>query len=487
MKNTYIILGVLLFTNLSFAQSHVGNGGDVVVCRNDKNEITSIELLDFYEARDLRQITYDLGDATVNVNEKIQSALNRLSRLDPYRAEQYLKSAQSFMEKAHFVQNKELPDISDSGHLIFPAGCKVEQIVISDVRQLFPEDQLWLPKGKSFIVNAALWNSPLFNNDHKAGLILHEVIYEEARKSFDHSSSVYARYLNSYVTSARLSTYNIQEYMGLLAVARFRELNYMGFGLDPGRSNEFYTNGNPRSAYLPEHPSNPWGRYITIFGKKILLKSEEPLNFYETGTVQLATISDDRILFSTPDRKIVNASDIWFLPNGEIEKISHKPGGMFYKEKPIVLPIDLPNTRRINDILEKMIYIYPLRGYSEIYHIHMDSHFVDAYEYDLDQFLLFGEALDTLSESERATVVKRIQYLNIKQSLYGNCSLFSEAPGIETDKSLDEKDSTYYSWNPHYDPIKYLVTIYFDNNNGEEEFVSKEDIVKLFQRIIRGQ
>src|SRR4051794_27132981 len=49
-----------------------GNGGDAVVCRDHDDKIISVELLDFFEARNMRGIYLDLGDDSLSVDQKVQ-------------------------------------------------------------------------------------------------------------------------------------------------------------------------------------------------------------------------------------------------------------------------------------------------------------------------------------------------------------------------------------------------------------------------------
>lgn len=84
-----------------------------------------------------------------------------------------------------------MPDIQDSLVRVFPRGCKIEQIAIQK-EPAFPED-------KRFTVSKDLWD--LLDEDNKAGLVLHEIIYREALL-YGHEDSVNARYVNSIWTSA---------------------------------------------------------------------------------------------------------------------------------------------------------------------------------------------------------------------------------------------------------------------------------------------
>ena len=144
-----IIQFILLFAGLAQARptsvdnKEVGNGGDVVVCRDVQKQITSIELLDYYEARELRQIqinTIPLSSQMASseaIKALVIQTLDRLETLNPNRRDKYKIYLDTFFDEALFVKGKTLTDIPDSSHLFLPLGCQIEQIAI----QLTPQYQ----------------------------------------------------------------------------------------------------------------------------------------------------------------------------------------------------------------------------------------------------------------------------------------------------------------------------------------------------------
>ena len=58
-----------------------GNGGDVVVCKDDTSTITSIELLDFYEGRHRYNLITELNEGTT-YQEKLQILVQRIAKVD---------------------------------------------------------------------------------------------------------------------------------------------------------------------------------------------------------------------------------------------------------------------------------------------------------------------------------------------------------------------------------------------------------------------
>ena len=219
MRNLFYI-GLLMAGLISptFAGDKVGNGGDVVVCRNTVNEVTSIEALDIYEGRVRWTIELDLGDASLSPLQKVELALSRLGRISSIRAERYLEKAKQFDANALFLDNTELPDISDSNHLIFPKGCKVEQIIVQRTPH-FSDD-------RRYLVSNDLWKQ--LDSTNKAALILHEIIYEEALE-FGHQDSVPTRYFNAHLMSHRFETFTPKEMAAFFKTIDFKKFDYQGF------------------------------------------------------------------------------------------------------------------------------------------------------------------------------------------------------------------------------------------------------------------
>lgn len=168
---------------------HDGNGGDAVVC-NQNGKITA-ELLDFYEARVMRDIQVNLGPAELSVDAKLDIALRRLRKISPERADRYSLLIQNFHNEAHFFSGYNLPDINDSKHVLLPVNCSIKQLVIQ--RKNPPAGE------KKFLVNQDLWI--LLNNTDRAGILLHEAIYEEALER-GATNSIKVRYFNSKISSS---------------------------------------------------------------------------------------------------------------------------------------------------------------------------------------------------------------------------------------------------------------------------------------------
>ena len=211
MRRFHWLLGLALATSfpsgVSLAGHEVGNGGDAIVCRSPDNGIRTAELLDIYEARELRRIPMNL--VSFEMNAKIEEALLRLARFSPLRAARYREQIRTFFAEALFVKDVELYDIPDSDDLFFPLGCKPEQLVIQ-IKPYFPED----PR---YVVNQNIWDA--LDANSRATMLLHEVIYREAIEN-GHENSRATRYYNSMLFSGRVENFSLENYVGLMQLLR---------------------------------------------------------------------------------------------------------------------------------------------------------------------------------------------------------------------------------------------------------------------------
>ncbi len=189
-------------------ESTVGNGGDAVVCL-DNEIITSVELLDYVEANGRYDITVDLSGVD-SVTDKVDMVL---SRLKPYDRELYdilKQEADVFMENTRFWKDAVFLNIDDSEHVAIPSGCELYQIAVQRPPQF--------PTEKYYLISQQLWD--ILSDDHKAGLILHEIIYKYAI-SLNHESSQSTRYLNAYLSSKRFSEQSFSDYKTLIESVNF--------------------------------------------------------------------------------------------------------------------------------------------------------------------------------------------------------------------------------------------------------------------------
>ncbi len=231
----------------------VGNGGDVVVCR-ENGVITKVTMLDYYEAEKMRGTKINLGGPELSVDEKLQIALERLKRLSPDRFRLYSDWLSTFDDEKAELENITLVDISDSDHIVLENGCTVEQIVIQHEPR-FPED-------KRYTINRDLLR--YMDNDNLAGLKLHEVSYREGLQHH-HTNSISARYFNALISSDRLERMSQENFTKLMVNnIHFYNIEIQGLKIGTGpnfKAPEFQENGLIKTAYVKENSSYHYMQY----------------------------------------------------------------------------------------------------------------------------------------------------------------------------------------------------------------------------------
>lgn len=211
MKRVLIILFLICY-GTSFAGYETGNGGDVLVCLPDTPEAKEYETLDLFEGRYMRGITHNLLDLNLGVHEKILWVFTNLRRVDPDRADRYNDYYKSFYKESKFMSNITLEDIPDSSHIVIPKGCQIEQAVIQ-IKPKYEEDY-------RYYFDNDLWVK--LDNDHKAALILHELVYREAINIYHQKHSKDVRYYVSMITSKKFPEVDLETYLNKLRLVGFK-------------------------------------------------------------------------------------------------------------------------------------------------------------------------------------------------------------------------------------------------------------------------
>jgi len=255
----------------------VGNGGDVIVCYGADKEISEIHLLDYYEAFVLRGLDLDLGADLLSPLAKVKLVLSRLQRLSPLRSERYLNHLETFFNEALIKSGIVLTDIYDAGTIVLPsANCEIKQIA----NQSTP----LLPFDKRYLIDKNLWD--LLDNNQKAGLILHEIVYREALE-YGHLNSISTRYLNGLLSSTYLNQLERQEFIDVLYQLDFDNIQIQKANLMLKKIiNErvidtrplFHSNGSLKFGHIRE------GSSFNILGNSLELR--QTIEFFPNGMVQ---------------------------------------------------------------------------------------------------------------------------------------------------------------------------------------------------------
>jgi hypothetical protein len=198
MKDIIILLCLSSFFKL-FAQNTssngntVGNGGDVVVCKD------SIEVLDLSEAKMLHTQTIRKLEDKATYKERISELLLSIRTLDPKLYEQYQMVLSQLDKRLKFISKAKFRDVLDSLEIAVGEECELKQIAI--------QQNL---KGQSVIhVDEELWQK--LNQENQAALILHEMIYEHFLY-LGEKNSIKVRKFNALIHSEEILKMKLEHY-----------------------------------------------------------------------------------------------------------------------------------------------------------------------------------------------------------------------------------------------------------------------------------
>lgn len=166
--------------------NEVGNGGDGLICKDKK-----IELFDFYEARQLKKynIKFPKGNDWFQIGNKV---IKRLEKTNKPLYKQYKKILSKIHLRLEFIQNAHFRDIKDSFEIAIPEGCKLEQLAIQQDNS----------KGnRKVFISQKLWEK--LSIEQKAGLVVHEIIYEHF-VNLGEKNSLKVREFNSLLFSSEI-------------------------------------------------------------------------------------------------------------------------------------------------------------------------------------------------------------------------------------------------------------------------------------------
>lgn len=208
MKNTFVSL-LLLISTLGALHAHAqrtSGGGNIVYCSQGTLAPPTMTLLDYYDATRPNGYGFhlDLG-AGETADEKVEYVLNRLSKIDPFRAELYRKFAKEFDNDAAFsTQGPWATDSNDLGSGYFlQSTCSIKRAVI-----LRSDDEVFRSNSEKKFEVSNMWND--FDEQTKAGMKLHEIAYREAQFRGATNSLAIRRYV-AFISSKEIFKLNYQE------------------------------------------------------------------------------------------------------------------------------------------------------------------------------------------------------------------------------------------------------------------------------------
>ncbi len=267
------IISLTVLSAFAYASGRtVGNGGNVVICDNDG--VKTYEVLDFYEARVLRNVQIDFDLKGDTFESKAQFLIKRLERVSSVRAQLYQQFFQNFKQEVFWLKEGELNDISDSDHITKPPqGCSIKQVV----NQSNPV----MPMDKRYFIDQKIWDK--MTDTQRVGLVMHEIIYREAI-SLGHTNSVSTRYLNSIISSGVMDEMSELGFAQILRDLGFQSSKVQGVEVNLDKKYEVYSNGQLKKATVKE------GSIYSLFNQQISLRDE--ISFYENGQVERLFLAD---------------------------------------------------------------------------------------------------------------------------------------------------------------------------------------------------
>lgn len=279
--------------------SDAGNGGSAIVCRDAGGAVQSVELLDFYEGRTVYGQQVDLGTKELDPYEKVDRYIQHLQTigLGPNSVDALRDTVASFRSRSRFYSSTRLVEVPDSDSILIPAGCQQEQIAIQ--RQTMDDQEPY------FSISQDLWSHPSFDNDQKAGLILHEAIYYLVLN--------YRHHRNVEIKDSRRVRYFLAQFANLSDPSHLRTLGRALEGLDWGTirfaeyecSAEwiyFYDEDRLSHCQLSGDPDGVKGPVI-----QGVIRDAGRLGFDRDGRVTSITIR-------RPENLKVGAQQLWFAP-----------------------------------------------------------------------------------------------------------------------------------------------------------------------------
>lgn len=237
--------------------STVRNGGDLIECQSANPELDGkpFGVLDLYEVR-RNNLTPSLGAPSLDPTSKVKLVLDRLAKVDPTRAANYQGYLDTFFAEAEIAAHLHLPEIPDEAAVHMPGDdCRITQLAMQQTPAL--------PQDKRYVIRKEIWDQ--LDNDNQAALMLHEIIFREARE-LDQVDSPVVRFYNSQLITDQFHGMNYQQYQSFMdqwikfpALYLFK--NKYAFSL---KSIEFYPSGNFRTGTTVIAPSG-----VTIYDVKV--------------------------------------------------------------------------------------------------------------------------------------------------------------------------------------------------------------------------
>ena len=184
-----LVLLMLSFPLFAGNGNEVGNGGDGLIC-GDK-----IQIFDFYETKQLKKYHIDFPGGS-DWNKIANTVVTRLKNKNENLYRQYSKVLAKINKRLKFIDEANFRDVKDSYEVAIPKDCRLEQLAIQKDNS----------KGeREIFISLRLWKK--LSEEQKAGLIMHEIIYEHFI-NLGEKNSLKVREFNSLLFSKEIGELN---------------------------------------------------------------------------------------------------------------------------------------------------------------------------------------------------------------------------------------------------------------------------------------
>jgi hypothetical protein len=252
-------------------------GGDVVLCSNG-NIVKSIEMLDSFEAREIRHVKIDTGAPEIPYREKLQAIIEKIKKVDAVFGRDLQATTTRFLDN-HIEYPAPVQEVDDEGPIYYvPEGCKVTQISVQRVPSFEGDVEYYVDK--------RLFD--LLNEENKAILVLHQAVFGMARKYANHTDSSRSRYFISQLFTSALGT--VESFISLRRKIDIFVSEKHGLKLE--RNVDYYDSGELKSFEII-----PGGQSGTFFGNNLDLTPGSRAEVYRNGELISASFCFKRVSY----------------------------------------------------------------------------------------------------------------------------------------------------------------------------------------------
>ncbi len=178
-------------------------GGGMILVLNNEDGTKSYQVVDYYQSiRDFHFQNKKIEGE--HFTEILENILRKMDKYSPVRAQLYREwLSEVFRNNVEFKYIEEIPNPNDLGKGSFYLPMNLDKIVMG-AYQRGQEEQTYMINNQLLVVNMHYFDK--LDELNKAYLLMHELVYFEARMFYSHTTSKYVRYLNALIMSNQIET-----------------------------------------------------------------------------------------------------------------------------------------------------------------------------------------------------------------------------------------------------------------------------------------